>query len=468
MTWQDDLHDNGIMMREVDVANALIAGVAEKTSMISSSPTISIAALDGCGFCSALDANITAIAPSFIDGNNNAYPSDLGELCSAAGYNTVVYGATPGSVILKNGGVQFSADYVAQRKDILALFTDCEAITLPSSLSIYVDTTVVAFPEPILVVVTPSDAYSEVNWTSSDPSVATVDESGYITVHKDGDTTITASCKKNNTIKTSVGIACYERTSENALTQLAKMKQDTYTQNGLTITQNSDGTFTIDGTSTAGDKSYQRFVLWPLGNNKNSYNLKLVCGDPNIIGHAWFKYISGTFNKSDSTLATGSYYKWFEIYFMNKTSEVWNKMQCFLTRDPENNAAKWRYGTRNLDGTPVTGVVLGIQVKNGTVFDNFTFEVGVGQYLKNNATVYDLGLLEDYIPAVYRPAYENIAQYNYNHFIMRQPNNVISMNFASRGFSGYTRLTSSYFYGAYSNAGRSSLLTGNTIGIIRS
>ena len=91
MAWQDDLADNGIMMREVDVANALIEGVAEKTSMIDSSPTISIGALDGCGFCSALDANITAIAPSFLDENNSAYSSDLGELCSAAGYNTVVY-----------------------------------------------------------------------------------------------------------------------------------------------------------------------------------------------------------------------------------------------------------------------------------------------------------------------------------------------------------------------------------------
>ena len=149
MTWIDDLHDNGIMMREYDVANALIEGVVEKTSMVDSSPTITIASLDGCGFCSALDANITAIAPSFLDENNSAYSSDLSELCSAAGYNTVVYGATPGTTVLKNGGVQLNTDYVAQRKDILALFTNTTPNTLPTSMSIYFDTFLVdTYTEP--------------------------------------------------------------------------------------------------------------------------------------------------------------------------------------------------------------------------------------------------------------------------------------------------------------------------------
>lgn len=454
MTWQDDLSDNGIMMREVDVANALIEGVEEKAAIVDITPTISISALDGCGFCSSLDANITAIAPSFIDNNNSAYSSDLSSLCSAAGYETVVYGATPGSVILQNNGVQFNAAYVAQRKDILALFITHEAITLPSTITLYSDSILVYYPEPIHLEFDPVDAYDGVVWTSSNTDVATIDQSGHVTVHSDGTTTITAACDKNSNISgtlTNGSINCYSG-EPNVLHKLIQASQASYTQNGLTLTHNSDGTLTLNGTSTAGSSTYQRFVIWPIGNDKTAWNLCLN-NQSRTKKLLWFKPISGTFDKDSTTLKKGSSYEWCEIYAMKKSTERLKIISFVNYKDGYKRYAT--IGNYYDFNDAWTAIVFGLQIKQGTVIDHFTFDVGL-RVLPHAANIfYNGGILEEYLPQVYDVYLSSTVK------IMRQLDKSFNL-YLSDTASHSIRLTSSMAVADSS----SSLMTGETIGII--
>lgn len=457
MTWQDDLSDNGIMMREVDVANALIEGVEEKAAIVGITPTISISALDGCGFCSSLDANITTIAPSFIDNNNSAYSSDLSSLCSAAGYETVVYGATPGSVILQNGGVQFNAAYVAQRKDILALFINHEAITLPSTITLYSDYILVYYPESIHMVIDPADAYDGVTWSSSNTEVATIDSSGHVTVHADGSTSITATCDRNSNISGTLNgdhnglISCFLG-EPNVLHKLIQTSQASYTQNGLTLTHNADGTLTLNGTSTASNTSYQRFVIWPIGNTKTAWNLCLT-------NHArskkllWWRPISGTFDKEASTLMQGGSKKWCEIYTMIKSEE---KMKITSFNDYSGHSGRFTAIGNYYDYNDTwTAVVFGIQVTKGTVIDHFTFEVGLRAIPHASYVYRDGGVLEEYLPQVYDVYLSSTVK------IMRQLDKSFNL-YLSDSASHSIRLTSSMAVADSS----SSLMTGETIGII--
>lgn len=131
MTWSDTLSDNGIMMEEGEAAKAIALGVSEKTALSGSTTSVDVSGMCSSlfapidwGFCDAVDQVISVIAPRFVNSNNTAYSSDIGELISVAGFTTAVYGATNGEVRLRGGGMLFDSEWIKQRKGVLNLFVN--------------------------------------------------------------------------------------------------------------------------------------------------------------------------------------------------------------------------------------------------------------------------------------------------------------------------------------------------------
>lgn len=63
----------------------------------------------------------------------------------------------------------------------------------------------------VVAKVTPSGAKQEINYTSSDATVATVDENGKVVALKNGTVTITAVCKENAEIKATIELKVYDK-----------------------------------------------------------------------------------------------------------------------------------------------------------------------------------------------------------------------------------------------------------------
>lgn len=129
--WDEVLSDNGIMMEEGEAAKALALGISEKTALSGGTTSVDVSGMCsslfapiGWGYCDAVDQVISVIAPRFVDGNNSAYSSDIGELITVAGFTTAVYGATNGEVRLQGGGMLFDSKWIEQRKSILNLFVN--------------------------------------------------------------------------------------------------------------------------------------------------------------------------------------------------------------------------------------------------------------------------------------------------------------------------------------------------------
>ena len=79
MTWSDILSENGIMMSEGEVAQALALGVSEKTALSGGTTSVDVSGMCSSlfsaidwGFCDAVDQVISVIAPRFVDGNSTA------------------------------------------------------------------------------------------------------------------------------------------------------------------------------------------------------------------------------------------------------------------------------------------------------------------------------------------------------------------------------------------------------------
>ena len=84
----------------------------------------------------------------------------------------------------------------------------------------------------------PSNAKREVNWASSDPSVATVDATGKVTAIANGTTTITVSSKENPSIKASVKVNVKSVSSISLSGNPAKTQYnegETFAPSGLTV-----------------------------------------------------------------------------------------------------------------------------------------------------------------------------------------------------------------------------------------
>ena len=381
MTWQDDLSHSGIMMQESAVISALSAGINEKAALVEASISI-----DTTSFCESLDSAITTLAPQFADTNNTAYSADLSELCSAAGYNTVVYGANTASVVLKNGGVRFNADYVAQRKDILDLFitgaTTSEEYTAITSISIDHTPLFIINSYQYTCTITPSDATENVVWSVSSPTNAnTINSTGTLTVLENGAVQITAEAAHDSTTNATATATCYTADlSNNALVNAVAISGKTYTQSGITMTHNADGSVTLNGTTTSGDTSYVRFVIWPIGNTKTAHNIQLLMASPLTNYEAkyavWYKHISGTVDFTKSTLTvSGHGTKAFEIYYMYNSTQLGTKIEHYVNNSGDRQDCDVALLSSNTKA--ITAVVFGYQIKKGTVFDHFTFKVGL-------------------------------------------------------------------------------------------
>ena len=113
-----------------------------------------------------------------ISAKGNSYMDNSGNIVLGAG-------STVGDKNLPNGGI-VSMDETTGAVDVSV---PASSVTLnKTTLSLYAGDS-----ETLTAAVEPSDATDTVNWTSSDPSVATVDENGVVTALKPGTATITAT-----------------------------------------------------------------------------------------------------------------------------------------------------------------------------------------------------------------------------------------------------------------------------------
>lgn len=440
MTWQDDLTHNGIMMEEDSVVSALSDGANEKAELAGT--TVSIQESD---FCTSLDTAICELASSFVDSNETVFSSDLASLCSAAGYNTVVYGAPANAVILKNGGVRFDSEYVAQRKAILNLFITVKAneAILAESISLHCDRMFVNKHFSQHYTISPENATTNLVWTTDKNKTGThfssneltVDGNGVITLH-DGWVQGTPVFQKITDTVSNIssdwllfnytGIKGYYcAPGKNVLAKLIAAYQGTYTQNGITMTHNSDGTITLDGTSSAGNDAYQRFVIWPIGNNKSANNIPLLLANANAVHVEWIHPIVD-FPEDASTLSTSGVSKRYESYQMSYSTQIGTKIER------TNGDTEHWYATAFDSTKTLTAVVLGIQIKQGTRLDNVTFEVGVQAYPDSSLVKYG-GELENYL------AYDDVVLHKTNttiDLILRCYHNG-SFQTYSRGYNFY-------------------------------
>lgn len=119
--------------------------------------------------------------------------------------------------------------------------TDVESISLsPSSLNLAIGQSM-----QISAAVSPSGASKAIEWTSSNKSVATVDENGKVTALSSGYTTIIATSVKTPTVKATIDVLVKSVTNINISGTPSKTSYyegDTFNPDGLTVTATySDG-----------------------------------------------------------------------------------------------------------------------------------------------------------------------------------------------------------------------------------
>lgn len=401
-SWDETLSDNGIMMQEGEAAKALALGVSEKVTL--SGSTESFAVLDMCNtvgqkvenaFCDALDTAISVLAPCFEDNNGDAYPSDLSALAANAGIDTVVYGATTGEIRLKNAGAMFDSTYIYQRKMMLNLMV-----------------TVHQEEEPI--VITPITVYSGerlvntgylgvddseldgqgVTWTSSDPSVATIDSStGFVTVVSDGTCTFTATGVADDTKVGNVTVSCLKIMDDNIAANMNSACKSGSSVNfsGVVATANDDGTITMDGTLETKNEIQPHVI--PTMNSANTivsfFPKSGIEGDVLV----WVEYLSGTVSGG-----TSSYAYDFRVRLYDESNTELTAYRLDYRKIPTVAGA----GQNIL----ITGSTAGIRRLDismkwsvGTVFDNYKFRFGVKKY-SSQGLIYSGGLIEQYLPAL--------------------------------------------------------------------
>ena len=402
MTWQDDLNDNGVMMKESAVISALSSGANEKAELAGT--TVSIQESD---FCTSLDSAICDLAPSFMDNNEVAFSSDLAELCSAAGYNTVVYGAPASAIILKNGGVRFNADYVAQRKDILGLFVTLATTTGYETITIHADDCMInKSMEPLYIVTTPAGARDTIVWSSSDDTVATVDSNNVVQVHKAGTVTLTATSQKDNTVYGTKTINCAVCSDSNNVVKryvhdlVATGNQYIdYTTNGIVVTYNSDGSITLNG--TVGSWTKVRIGLWPT-NYWDAKHIHLTSALTQGNFAFWIEPISGTMPSAGRYNTEHNHSTIFSIYCVNGNTTVSEMIHYTYESLQEGR----RYGyiqTSNTD-VDITGLIMECNlVPSDSTFENFTFKCGFVKF--SNQVVYNGELLENYLAPINHPIF---------------------------------------------------------------
>ena len=330
---------------------------------------------------------------------------------------------------------------------------DLESLTLYTDSKIVNQQDIKVVYEPAAI--TGSPIASALTWSSSNDEIATVDENGHITIHADGECTFTATSVKTPSVSGSVTAMCYYAQDDNMVANLVKISQATYSQGGLTIKHNADGTITFNGTTTNNNTVYYRNVIWPLGNSKTVWNVFFPRQGIDGEWLLWWEYISGSI-EGTSTFTGGSVMH--ELYVINTAGVECLKIQAKYTSPDDTDREKYCKSMTNNYGIRL--VSWGFQMAKGTKFNNYTVRVGIKKFANLD---YHGGVLEEFLPAL--TGYKKFAA-NKTTIWTRFPDGSIGgyLDESTTAFptaSGYVRLTEEL---AYAN-NISGILTDDKIGI---
>ena len=323
----------------------------------------------------------------------------------------------------------------------------------PESVTAYGSTRIVNSGQ-LNAVCSPVSASQSVSWSSSNTSVATVDSNGKVTVVADGNCTFTATSTVDNSKSGSVSVACLKETDTNMLANLAVAKDSgkSITVSGVTITNNGDGTFELDGTVSYATVTYAICPLATSGNSTYPHFLpEGFAGDVLV----WFEHLSGTVS-ADSTF-TDVVPKDFEVRIHGASNAVLADYTLNYAEYPESNGeTQCKLITGSTSG--IRRVDLYSKRAVGTVFSNYVFRVGVKK-LFTSGVVYGGGVIESALLAMYD--YAQVEKLFFNRlgdgsfWVYVDTSNA---NWTNRN-NGCFRLTSGIATAQY----RSGILTGNTI-----
>ena len=287
----------------------------------------------------------------------------------------------------------------------------------------------------------PLSANQGVTWSSSNTSVATIDSNtGFITVVSDGQCTFTATSVLDSTKTGSVTVSCIKSTTTNMLgTMSTRQSGQSVTYSGVTLTNNGDGTYTLNGTISTANEITVRVV--PTANASNfvtSYAPKSgIAGDVIV----WMEHLSGTV----SELSNYSGYD-FGVRFYNESNSMMSDYNLnWIEKQTASGDGQSVLITGSTEG--FRRATLQIKRPNGTVFDNYTFRIGLLKY-SSLGVVYTGGLLSQSLPALYSMEFLGTK----NVPVSRNPDGSIfclwgtsNAPFAG-GQAGYVKLTNGLVY----------------------
>lgn len=280
---------------------------------------------------------------------------------------------------------------------------------------------------------------SELTWSSSDTSVATIDSTGKVTVHKTGDVTFTATSVRYPNISNSATIPCKKFT--NILGNLLSTRTDTIqlTNCGLTLKYNGDDTITLNGTfnvtgTTEYIATYPDNICLTRGNSSRDYY--------------WIKPVGGSIS-NPTNLRCG-------MYGVSILTDILDGSvaSIYMLRTNYDRLVSGQYATYRDYKVPIKSVRFSISYDKNTVFDNYTLKLG---YFHEGKISVHPGLLVDYLPPVY--VFTPVDQ-NHDMVFTRYYVNELGGHISETTRTGYLRVTNTF---EYSNT-LSNLITGDSFG----
>lgn len=263
----------------------------------------------------------------------------------------------------------------------------------PNSINVYASNRIVNTGYATAVC-NPLSANQGVTWSSSNTSVATIDSiTGFITVVSDGQCTFTATSVLDGTKTGSGTVSCIKSTTTNMLgTMGTKNSGASVTEKGVTLTNNGDGTYTLNGTtSEASEITLKAVPTLSSASSMVSYAPKSGIEGDVIV---WMEHLSGTV----SGLSTFSGYD-FGVRFYNESNSMISGYSLnWIEKQTASGDGQNVLITGSTEG--VRRATLQIKRPSGTVFDNYTIRIGLLKY-SSLGVVYSGGLLSQSLPALY-------------------------------------------------------------------
>ena len=229
---------------------------------------------------------------------------------------------------------------------------------------------------------TPSNAKREVNWTSSDTAVATIDADGKVTAKANGTTTITVSSKETPSIKATLTLTVKSVSSisvSGAPTKTTYNSGETFDTTGITVTAH----FTDGSTKTVDNSSCQWLDAVTGQNTLSAGTTSVICKFTSngqtfedVVNGITVKKITGggkTTITLDKTSASGKYdwYNW---------SADGISGQGYMYKNAQKNAIQMNGRDQKIcylfNTTPIPNTIISITIKlvegSGKSFDIYT------------------------------------------------------------------------------------------------